>query len=61
MISLTTQKGNLPSIQLSDDSQLTVYECPQLPVAFSMPEYKTKLTENHANRISGIHYTGTPP
>lgn len=43
MISLTTQKGNLPSIQLSDDSQLTVYECPQLPVAFSMPEYKNEV------------------
>ena len=26
MISLTTQRGDLPSIQLSDDSRLTVYE-----------------------------------
>ena len=40
MISLTTQRGDLPSIQLSDDSRLTVYECPQLPVTFKMPEYK---------------------
>ena len=40
MISLTTQRGDLPSIQLSDDSRLTVYECPQLLVTFKMPEYK---------------------
>lgn len=40
MISLTTQRGDLPSIQLSDDSRLTVYECPQLPVTFKMSEYK---------------------
>lgn len=58
MISLTTQRGDLPSIQLSDDSRLTVYECPQLPVTFKMPEYKDATDKNHVDRISAIRYTG---
>lgn len=28
------------------------------PLHSACPSTKTKLTENHANRISGIHYTG---
>ena len=40
MVFFTTHKGNLPDIRLKKNSQMTVYECPTLPVAFIAPEYK---------------------
>lgn len=39
MVAFTTQKGNLPAIQLDELSQLIVYECPVQPITFNAPQY----------------------
>jgi len=45
MVAFTTYKGNLPSIQLGDEAQLFVYDCPELPSPFCMPDYSDVQTK----------------
>lgn len=40
MVAFTTKRGNLTAIQLNEQSQLMVYECPQWAIPFPMPAYK---------------------
>lgn len=39
MISFITHQENLPFFQLSDESQLFVYDCPRLPESLNIPDY----------------------
>lgn len=55
MVFFTTHKGNLPDIQLHGNSQMTVYECPTLPVAFTAPEYKDEAARQ--SRIADYRHT----
>lgn len=46
MVSFVTYRGNLPSIQLGVESQLFVYDCPELPTKFDYPDYSDAETKN---------------
>ena len=39
IVSFQTREGDLPFFQLSDNSQLLNYDCPQLPLPFEFPDY----------------------
>ena len=39
-------RGNLPSIRLSEESQLFPYHCPELPVTFKAPGYENETPAN---------------
>lgn len=45
MVSFSTYRTDLPSIQLGEESQLFVYDCPELPATFDdMPDYSDEAT-----------------
>lgn len=46
IVSFVTHSSNLPSFQLSEESQLFEYECPTLPEAFEMPDYSDAAVKN---------------
>lgn len=46
MVSFVTYRGDLPSIQLGVESQLFVYDCPELPVKFDSPDYSNVEAKN---------------
>lgn len=46
IVSFVTHQANLPSFQLSEESQLFEYECPLLPDAFEMPDYSKPEIKN---------------
>lgn len=49
MVSFSTYRTNLPSIQLGEESQLFVYDCPELPAKFDeMPDYSDEATRKSA-------------
>ena len=41
IVMFITREGNLPFFQLSSESQLFNYDCPQFPPVFDMPDYAT--------------------
>jgi len=46
IVSFQTREGDLPFFQLSDNSQLLNYECPQRPSPFEMPDYSVDKIKN---------------
>jgi hypothetical protein len=46
IVSFHTREGNLPFFQLSDESQLLNYDCPQLHPLFYTPDYSTDSLKN---------------
>jgi hypothetical protein len=46
IVSFLTREGNLPFFQLSNESQLFNYDCPQLPSLFDAPDYSTQPAKN---------------
>jgi hypothetical protein len=46
IVSFISRDGNLPIFLLSGESQLTDYDCPQLPPLFDMPDYSTESVKN---------------
>jgi len=45
MVAFTTYRADLPSIQLGEESQLFVYDCPELPAKFDgIPDYSDEIT-----------------
>jgi hypothetical protein len=46
IVSFVTPQGNLPSFQLSEESQLFEYEFPILPEKFEMPDYSDETVKN---------------
>lgn len=45
MVSFITHRENLPAIQLSDESQLFVYDCPDVYEGFKFPDYSNAETK----------------
>ncbi len=46
IVSLITHDGKLPHFQLSGESQLFKYDCPELPVSFATPDYSDSVARN---------------
>lgn len=55
MVSFTTHRANLPSIQLDEQSQLISYDCPALYEPFPMPDYR--LEKVRESRIPDLRHT----
>jgi hypothetical protein len=46
IVSFITREVDLPFFQLNDESQLFIYDCPQLPSSIENPDYTTAQTKN---------------
>ena len=46
IISFLTKESNLPFFQLSNESQLYIYDCPQLPSLIKISDYSTDTAKN---------------